>query len=101
MVMKDTYSVGINETWDQEFSFLQVQPLEFSTVGGLSQEILFGDGRTVQWCDLVDGLDQTVVADVNECVGKTFIVKLVDGGDERTGDEERHLGTRVVSVGRG
>lgn len=46
-------------------------------------------------CGLVDRLDQTVVSDVDECVGERFIGTIVDGGDERARDEERHPGKRI------
>ena len=41
--------------------------------------------------DLVDGLDETVLADIDECVGDGFVGTLVNRRDERPGDQERHL----------
>ena len=71
--------MGINETRDQELSFRQVQLLEFSAVANVCQERFFRCRRIARWCDLMDGLDQTIVTDVDECVGEGFIGTLVGG----------------------
>ena len=99
---EETHGVGVNETRDQEFSFRQVQSLQsFSNVADFVQERFLGYWGIVRGCDLVDSLDQTVVADVDECAGDRVVGTVVDGRDERAGDEERHLVGRGISTSRG
>jgi len=92
MVVKDTYSVGIDEPGDQELSSRQIQHLELSAVTDRLQECVdgFRRYRSARGHDLLDGLDETVLADIKECAGENVVGTLVDGGDEGTDDKERH-----------
>jgi len=85
--------MGIDEAGDQELSSRQIQHLEFSTVTDLFQECIHvrsRHNRRARGRDLVDGLDETVLADIDECVGDGFVGTLVNGGDEGPRDQERH-----------
>jgi len=97
MVAEDTHSMGIDEAGDQELSSRQIQSLELPTVADLIQE-------SVHVCsggpDLLDGLDNTVLTDVEECVGEGFVGTPVDRGDESARDKERHLTVREISPRR-
>lgn len=81
--------MGINKTRDQELSSFQIQFLEFSIVSNRLQECFFRYRRTGRVS--LDSLDETVIGNVDECVGDRVVVALVDGGYERATDEERHL----------
>ena len=97
-VVEDTYSVGIDETRDQEFSPRQIQPLELPAMADLFQECV----HVPRLCqlDLLDGLDDTVLANVEECIGEGFVGALVDGGHESARDKESHLTIRRISLPR-
>ena len=97
MVAEDTYSVGIDEAGDQELASRQNQSLELPTVPDLIQEC-------VHICsggpDLLDGLDNTVLTDIEECVGESVVGTPVDRGDESARDKERHVTVRETSPRR-
>jgi hypothetical protein len=101
MAIKETDGVRVDEARDQEFSFRQVEFLQLPTVSDVSQERFFRYRGVARGRDLVDGLDETVVSYVDECVGERVVRTVVGGGDERTGDEERHFPGRVISTSRG
>lgn len=83
--------MGIDKTWNQELPFRQVQRLEFSAVPDLVQEPFFRHRGVAPRPDAVDGLDHTVVTDVDEGIGDGVVGTSVDGGDEGARDEERHF----------
>ena len=90
--------MGIDEAGDQELSSRQIQPLELSAMADPFQEYVHVSclsWRTC-WLDLLDGLDDAVLADIEECVGERFVGTPVDGGDEGTRDEESHLTIREI-----
>ena len=93
MAVEDTYGVGVDEPWDQELSSRQTQYLEFPIVTDRFQECVYAFRcyRRARWHDLLDGLDETVLTDVEECAGESVVGTLVDGGDESTDDKERHM----------
>jgi len=97
MVAEDTYSVGIDETGDQELASRQIQSLELPTVADLIQECVHVSSGGL---DLLDGLDNAVLADVEECVGESFVRTSVDGRNESARDKERHLTVREISLRR-
>ena len=97
MVAEDTYSVGIDEAGDQELPSRQIQSLELPTVADLVQECVHVSSGGL---DLLDGLDNTVLADVEECVGEGFVGTAVDRGEESARDKERHLTVREISPRR-
>jgi len=92
MVVKGTYSVGIDEPGDQELSFRQSQCLELSTMTDRLQECVdgFRRYRSARGHDLLDGLDETILADIEECAREDVVGTLVDGGDNSANDKERH-----------
>jgi hypothetical protein len=92
-VVEGTYSMGIDKPGDQELSSRQTQRLELSTVTDRFQECAdaFRRYRRARWDDLLDGLDETVLADIEESAGENFVGALVDGGNESADDKERHM----------
>jgi len=91
MVAEDTYGVGIDEAGDQELPSCQIQSLELPTVADVIQECVHISSGGL------DSLDDTVLTDVEECVGESFVGSPVDGGDESARDKERHLTVREIS----
>lgn len=85
--------MGIDEPGDQELSSPQTQYLEPSTVVDRFQECVdvFRRHRCARRHDLLDGLDETVLADIDERAGENIVGTLVDGGDESANDKERHM----------
>lgn len=96
VVVENTHGMGIDEAGDQELPSRQMQPLELSAVTYLLQECVHVVRRYLRasWHDLLDGLYETVLADIEECVGEGFVGALVNGGDEGARDKERHIGIR-------
>jgi len=92
MVVKNTYSVSIDKAGDQELSSRQIQPLELATVADLLQECvhILLCWRCAGRREPLDSLDDAVLADVEERGGENLVGTLINGGDEGSGDKERH-----------
>lgn len=80
--------MGVDETWDQKFPLRQTEHLDLSAVSDRPQEFMGGwfDAR----CELKDSFDNPIVVHIGIRIWTSIIRVLVDGGDDRTADEERH-----------
>ena len=94
--------MGIDEPWYQELSSRQVQHLELSGMTDILQERLYVPWRCLRAYlhGLLDGFDDTILADVDQCIGEDIVRTLVDGRDDSASDEERHWIIREICPDR-